>query len=265
MTFPDAKQRFADRVTDYVRYRPGYPAGLLDVLRQNCGLRPEHSVADIGCGTGLLAEVFLKNGNRVSGVEPNAEMRAAGLYHLAPFSSFTNVSGSAEATTLPSQSADFITAGQAFHWFELDTTRREFQRIQRPGGWIVLVWNSRDAEKSPFAAAYEAFLLRFGTDYERVKSAYPETRNVSAFFGADRFYEARLANEQMLDWDGLAGRTRSSSYMPGPQHARYMETMEALEQLFRAHERNGKVHMRYTTRIFYGQLPQAISQGETPQ
>src|SRR5205814_8816828 len=78
MTFADAKQRFSNRVADYIRYRPGYPSAVLDLLRAECGLRPGHVIADIGSGTGLLSELFLRNGNRVYGVEPNAEMRRAG-------------------------------------------------------------------------------------------------------------------------------------------------------------------------------------------
>jgi hypothetical protein len=61
----DPKQRFSNRVEDYVRYRPGYPSAILDALREECGLRPESVVADIGSGTGLLAQMFLENGNLV--------------------------------------------------------------------------------------------------------------------------------------------------------------------------------------------------------
>ena len=67
MTFTDAKQRFSNRVADYVRYRPGYPPALLNLLRAECGLRPGHVIADIGSGTGKLSELFLANGNAVIG------------------------------------------------------------------------------------------------------------------------------------------------------------------------------------------------------
>ena len=99
MTFADAKQRFSSRVADYVRYRPGYPPALIDVLRSKCGLRREHVIADVGCGTGLLSKVLLENDNRVIGVEPNAEMRAAGDEFLAAYQNFSSVNGSSEATT----------------------------------------------------------------------------------------------------------------------------------------------------------------------
>ena len=99
MTFADAQQRFSNRVTDYARYRPSYPPALLDLMRTECGLRPEQSIADIGSGTGLLTKLLLENGNRVFGVEPNAEMRAAGEHFLQDYTNFSSVTGSAEPAT----------------------------------------------------------------------------------------------------------------------------------------------------------------------
>src|SRR6267143_1713901 len=98
MTFTDAKQRFSSKVADYVRYRPSYPSALMDLLRTECGLRPDHVVADVGSGTGILSAFFLENGNHVFGVEPNDEMRRAGEELLSTFGKFSSVAGSAEAT-----------------------------------------------------------------------------------------------------------------------------------------------------------------------
>ena len=173
MNFTDAKQRFSDRVADYVRYRPGYPLALIDLLRAECGLRPDHVIADVGSGTGLLSRLFLDNGNRVFGVEPNEEMRQAGEEYLAAYDQFSSVSGSSEATALPEASVDFITAAQAFHWFEPVTTRREFLRILKPHGWVIVIWNDRRISETAFGRAYEDLLIRYGTDYTRVKEAYP--------------------------------------------------------------------------------------------
>src|SRR5689334_8180396 len=84
---------------------------------------------------------FLKHGHGMIGVEPNQEMREAAERLLASYPLFKSVSGTAETTTLESQSVDLITAGQAFHWFDRDKTRQEFLRILKPNGWVVLVWN----------------------------------------------------------------------------------------------------------------------------
>jgi SAM-dependent methyltransferase len=254
MTFADAKQRFSNRVADYIRYRPGYPTALLELLAKECGLRRDHTVADIGSGTGLLSKLFLDNGNPVFGVEPNAEMRTGGEEFLRCYPNFTSINGSAEATTLADSSVEFVTAGQAFHWFEPVAARREFLRILKPGGFVVIAWNDRRISESRFGREYEDLLVRYGTDYTRVKEAYPEANAMQGFFAASKFQSRELPNFQEFDFDGLAGRLRSSSYAPQEGHANYAPMMDALRKLFDANQANGCVRMTYTTQVYFGQL-----------
>ena len=253
----DPTSRFSSRVADYVKYRPGYPAAVLRLLEEECGLTPTSVVADVGSGTGLLSELFLKNGNRVYGVEPNREMREAGERMLAPYANFVSVDGRAEATTLDEGSVDFVTAGQAFHWFEPAAARREFARILRGGGWVVLVWNDRRTAGTPFLEEYERLLLEYGTDYAAVSAKYMEESALSTLFGAPEVNAPRTAtfdNEQVFDFDGLRGRLTSSSYAPQPGHSRFDPMIRALEDLFRRHERDGRVVVTYDAKVFYGRV-----------
>ena len=252
MTFLDAKQRFSSRVADYVRYRPSYPSALIGLLRAECSLRPGHVIADIGSGTGFLSELFLKNGNRVYGVEPNKDMRQAGEEYLASYDGFSSIDACAEATTLDDASVDFITAGQSFHWFEPDAARREFARIIKPAGWMVIAWNDRRMEEAPFTRAYEGILERFGVDYKNVKDSYPETDRIQGFLST--FNQRDLPNHQILDWDSLRGRLRSSSFSPTEGHPNYAPMMDELRKLFDAYQQNGQVRMDYFTRVYYGHL-----------
>lgn len=254
MTFLDAKQRFSNRVADYVRYRPGYPSAALDFLREDCGLCPGHVIADIGSGTGFLSELFLKNGNRVYGVEPNFEMRQAGEEYLASYDGFSGIEGSAESTTLGDSSVDFATAGQAFHWFEPDPARTEFIRILKSTGWVVVLWNERLTDSTPFLRAFEALLRKFGTDYSRVNESYPREEQMRAFFQHREYRQQQLANLQVFDFEGLAGRVRSSSYMPAQDNPQFAPMMAELRSIFRAHQRDGSVRMEYLTRLYYGHL-----------
>ncbi len=254
MTFADAKQRFSNRVADYVRYRPGYPAAVLAALREDCSLRPGHVVADIGSGTGFLSELFLKNGNRVYGVEPNEAMRQAGEEYLASYDGFVSCSGSAESAPLDDGSIDFVTSGQAFHWFEPNAARSEFIRVLKPAGWVVVLWNERLTDTTPFLRDFEAFLRKFGTDYSRVNESYPRSEQMHAFFQHRAYREQQIPNLQVFDFEGLAGRVRSSSYMPAQDHPDCAPMMAELQIIFRAHQQEGSVRMEYLTRLYYGQL-----------
>ena len=209
-------------------------------------------IADIGSGTGFLSELFLKNGNRVYGVEPNKDMRQAGEEYLASYDGFSSIEGSAEASTLDDASVDFVTAGQSFHWFEPDSARREFARILKPAGWMVIAWNDRRMEEAPFTRAYENILERFGIDYKKVKDSYPEADRIRDFFST--FSQRDLPNHQILDWDSLRGRLRSSSFSPTEGHANYAPMMEQLRKLFDAHQQDAQVRMDYFTRVYYGHL-----------
>jgi SAM-dependent methyltransferase len=254
MMFQDAKRRFSNRAEDYAKYRPGYPREILDLMGTWCRLAPESVIADIGSGTGLLSRIFLEHGNRVFGVEPNAEMRSAGEEYLRRFPRFTSVPGSAEAALLPDDSVDLVVAAQAFHWFDVERTRKEFRRILKAGGSVVIVWNERLLDTTPFLREYEELLRRFGTDYARVDESYPRSGQMQKFFGKNEFASHTLPNFQEFDFDGLSGRLRSSSYAPAPDDPQHAPMMDGLRRIFDAHQANGKVRMEYNTRIYAGKL-----------
>ncbi len=253
-TTHDPKARFSDRVDDYIKYRPHYSQDVVQALQRACGLRPEHTIADVGCGTGLLAQIFLANGNRVTGVEPNREMRIAGESYLAAYPNFSMVDGSAEATGLADASADFVIAGQAFHWFRPNDTRAEFARIVTPEGWVVLVWHDRDTTSKPFLRAYEDFVRRHSTDYEQVAHKYLASYDaLQRFFAPDEVKLIEQRNRQALDFDGLRGRLLSSSYVPKAGE-KYEAMMRELPHLFSSHAESGHVALEYDTKIYYGHL-----------
>ena len=124
MSATDSTQRFSNRVAHYIRSRPNYPPALLQFMRDRLGFTRDHVVADVGSGTGILTELLLKHGNVVHAIEPNEPMRRAAEQMLGPrYPNFRSVAAAAEATTLEDESVDFVTAGQAFHWFDPDRAR----------------------------------------------------------------------------------------------------------------------------------------------
>jgi SAM-dependent methyltransferase len=249
----NATSRFSDRVENYVRYRPGYPPEVVHALKAECGLTPSHVVADIASGTGIWTRKLLENGNAVFGVEPNAEMREAGERLLAAWPKFASVVGTAEATTLAGQSVDFVTAAQAAHWFDRNRARREFSRILKPGGWLVLMWNERLTDSTAFLRDYEQLLSTYGTDYEEVRHE-GTTSAVNEFFDPAPFQERGFEMRQEFDYSGVEGRLLSSSYAPGPEHPQYAPMLRELRRIFELSSGEGRVAFEYKTRLYFGHL-----------
>ena len=245
-------QRFSTRVQNYVRFRPTYPQQVITVLRDECGLKPDSTVADIASGTGIFTRLLLENGNRVFGVEPNEKMRSAGEEYLAAFPKFESVAGIAEATTLTHHSVDLITSAQAAHWFKQQEAMLEFQRIAKPGGYLVLIWNDRHT-LSAFAEEYEHLVVKYGTDYSEVQRL-GRAIDGTEFFAPLTCEKRTLFNYQDLDYAALEGRLLSSSYAPQPGEPACAPMLAELRRIFDAHQRGGQVRMEYDTNIYFGTL-----------
>ena len=254
MATSDPTARFSDRVADYVRFRPRYPDAVVETLREESGLRAGASVADLGSGTGISAELFLRHGCEVWAVEPNREMREAAESWLGESPAFHSVAGTAEATTLADRSVDLAVAAQAFHWFDPGRTRTELSRILRShASPVALVWNSRQADSTPFLRHYEALLQEFGTDYRAVNHRNVDPARILAFFGG-RFELRRFPNEQSFDFPGLRGRLLSSSYAPPEGHPAHAPMMTRLAEIFAEHSDGGRVRFLYDTELYFGAL-----------
>lgn len=247
-------KRFSSRVADYVKYRPSYPPQVVDLCRDEIGVTPASVVADIGSGTGISAELFLKNGNLVYAVEPNPDMRAAAERLLAPrYENFHSVNGTAEATTLPDESVDIVVAAQAFHWFDKAAAAGEFWRVLRAGGHVAIIWNDRKTEGSPLLAGYDQLLRMLGTDYKQVSKTTTSVAELQNLFGVP-FRRVAFPHEQRFDFDGLRGRAMSASYSPLPDHPSHHAFIAGLHRLFDTHQRNGQVVFYYETEVFLGRV-----------
>jgi SAM-dependent methyltransferase len=188
-------ERFTGRVGDYERYRSRYPSQVIDILKDRCGLLPEHHIADVGAGTGMLSELFLQHGNSVVAVEPNDEMRAACEQLASAWPGLLVKKGTAEETGLMKESVDFVSAGRAFHWFDAARAGQEFRRILRLGGWVVLVSNSRVRDDSPQSVAFEGLLREHGTDYAANLKRYEIDSTIEEFFRGGKLFKEEIAGE----------------------------------------------------------------------
>ena len=244
----------------YDAARPGYPEGLVLELRRVGFLHPGGIVADLGTGTGLLAECFVSAGHRTLGVEPNVEMLDLARERFSENPLFEAIEGRAESTGLDDGSIDLVVAGQAFHWFEPHAVRAELDRILRPGGAAAWIWNARHEMGTPFLEDYEALLQRFGSDYNQVKARYADPVALEIVAGGPVGPPLGLPNRQLLDRNGFKARLESSSYLPRSGEPAYALLMEEADRIFDRHARNNRVELVYTTEI-YGRPPASTHGG----
>jgi ubiquinone/menaquinone biosynthesis C-methylase UbiE len=244
----DPKKRFSSRVKDYVKCRPRYPSEIINFLKDNNILKKSSVIADIGSGTGILSELFLKNGNKVYGIEPNPNMRKAAEMIIGNYKNFISINGSAEKTGLKDKTIDLITAGQAFHWFDIEKTKREFKRILKSNGYVVLIWNNRKKSGDNLSSDYEKLVVNFGTDYKEVRK---NEKKVDEFY---KYNKKIFYNYQDLDYDGFKGRLLSTSYIPLEDNPRFFNMLDELKKIFLKYQKKGIVRLEYNTEVYYGKL-----------
>ncbi|MBN8585007.1 MAG: class I SAM-dependent methyltransferase [Ignavibacteria bacterium] len=256
----NSKTRFTDRVENYIKYRPSYPAEVIEYLKSEGILRPDSVIADIGSGTGISAELFLKNGNTVYGVEPNDAMREAAEKLLSGYRNFRSINASAEDTKLPDNSIDVIICAQAFHWFDIPKVKIEFKRILKPTGSVCLMWNERILDGNPFLIAYENLLLKYGTDYKNVRHENIDDNKLYEFFEGG-YTKKTFPNKQVFDLAGVTRRLLSSSYTPQYDSPLYEPMLAELNEIFEQYQVDGKIEFLYDTNVYPSKSTQTKKSG----
>ncbi|QGU04539.1 putative methyltransferase YcgJ [Corynebacterium comes] len=117
----------------YDNVRPGYPADVVDLVAGH------HTVLDVGAGTGKLTAQLIGAGHDVLASDPSADMvRVLSRLGIPVWRA------TAEATSLADAAVDAVTCAQTWHWVDARTACAELDRVVRPEGRVVLVWNNLD-------------------------------------------------------------------------------------------------------------------------
>lgn len=245
-------ERFSDKVQDYIQYRPSYPVKMIEYVCNELNLNNTSYVADIGSGTGILTKLLVDKCKMIFGVEPNTNMREASVRQLSKYDNFIPVNGTSENTTLNDNSIDFITVAQAFHWFNIEATMLEFQRIIRKNGLMILIWNNR-INNTDFLKVYEQLLRQYATDYNEVNHKNISEDTIKKLYKIN-YNKLTYENYQEFDFSGVIGRLSSCSYTPKKNTKEYRIIYDELESAFNHYSVDNKIKFNYETEMYIGEI-----------
>jgi SAM-dependent methyltransferase len=234
--------RFSLLVEDYVKHRPSYPDGSIDIILKGLDNESQLIAADIGAGTGISSRLLAKRKINVIAIEPNVAMRKAAEPH--PLVEWRD--GTAEFTKLSEKSVDLVTCFQAFHWFTPEPSLREFRRILKPSGRLAVVWNNCDNEDA-FTGEYSRIIRKASNHPAESRMKSVEPLLATSYFGNLREYT--FIYRQELDLNGLIGRAMSVSYLPreGAVHEQLIADLKSAYHF--TSDRQGFVYIVYRTSV----------------
>jgi ubiquinone/menaquinone biosynthesis C-methylase UbiE len=247
-------ERFSGRVQAYLAYRPRFPREIVPFLREHGALPSGAVVADIGAGTGMLAEIFLEAGHRVLAVEPNAEMLEACRALAAQHPALEAVEGSAEATTLPDASVDLIAVGRAMHWFDWPHAHREFQRILKPDGWVLVATNGHRDSGAPVSNRLSKILRKWRTDSAEADTRRDFNQRLREFLDTSTWQRTTLHHSMSVDFATLLGYAESLSAIPRPGERGYDGMVAELRAVFDEYQQEGLLMTPLTCNLHLGRL-----------
>ncbi len=247
----DTIQKFNGKAINYSKYRPHYPETFIDYLYTNIGFNKNSTIADIGSGTGILTYEFLNRGSKVFGIEPNNDMREIAEEKLKMFVNFSSLNTTAENTKLPQNSIDFITAAQAFHWFDTDDFKIECNRIIKNNAKIVLVWNKR-VENQKLLIEHEKINYKYCPNFNGFNGCLSKLyKEIDNFY--KRNYDIKVfRNNIIVNYDEFIGGSLSASYSLTEKDHKYEEYIYDLTKLFKKFAKSNKLSLKNETVSYIG-------------
>lgn len=240
----------------YAKYRPRYSKEYQTFLQNHLGINRKSTVADIGAGTGIHTKAISNFTGKIFAIEPDQEMLEQCKSCFEGNSKIVLLQGSAEKTGLPSACVDFITVAQAFHLFPKEESLKEFKRILRPNGKLILTWNSKEHDNQLFYDS-EEIITKYCPLYDRnihAREFYKDSYHDC--FTSESYTYIKFSGDstEYLDKETFIMRTMSASYAIRPDNMNYNNFIKGLEQVFDHHSINDVVKVPQSTVIYYGYI-----------
>ncbi|MED7788183.1 methyltransferase domain-containing protein [Francisella sp. 19X1-34] len=205
---------FSGRALDYEKYRIKYSNYLLSDIYRLAKIDKSSVIADIGAGTGLSTEMFIKQGHKVYLVEPNKDMFDIAEQKFRFVDECVLLNNCAEKMKVIDNQIDLITCMQSFHFFNNESAKKEFKRVLKHKGRILLLWHTFMQESLGFGYEFINLLKKYAKNNSGLKEPnFIKNQNLDNFFGARKYQEYKSSMQQHFTIDELIGLAFSLSYI----------------------------------------------------
>ncbi len=242
---------FKNKSAFYDLYRPNYPYSLVIFLKEQMLLKNNYLVAEFGSGTGKLTGLLLENGNRVYGIEQDEEMQDFLSKKFSSNPNFKLIKKSAEDSKLPKRHFDLIIAAQSFHLFNPVEAKKEFYRILKPKGNIVLIWYHWNQNQKITHEIRSLFYKFKDKQKQQVRT------QVEIDFFKNLFYPNTIHHEVIDTIKQKFLRTEfissmlSSSYATEVNNPLHTEYLREVEYIFSKFSESGYIEYSFDIEIFF--------------
>ncbi|KEZ50894.1 class I SAM-dependent methyltransferase [Metabacillus indicus] len=237
---------FDNKTREYAIGRPSYPTDILSVMKE-LDINNQSTIADIGAGTGILTHMLGSLECDILAIEPNEHMLEECKVYCKDVTNIKMIKAPAEETSLMEHSVDVITIAQAFHWFDKKRCKKEFRRILKENGSVVILWNDMQIT-SQLAMEYAALLNNYKVKTTAAISNFDpdeEKRN----FLEQEYTKVYYDNWHTVTEESFIGGALSLSYTPSKLDLKYNDFVAELGQLFSKYQHNGSVTFHYKTEV----------------
>lgn len=196
---------------DYGKYRDIYPESFYkNLLSLGIGKKGQ-TILDLGTGTGVLPRGLYPYGAKFIGTDISSEQiemaksisKDQGMdidYYVCP----------AEATHMPSDSFDVITACQCFLYFDKGIVLPEIKRMLKKDGVFATMWMAWVPDEDEVSSLSEQLILKYNPDwkgagYKRLKANASEWDSYGFRINDVISYDEELC----FDIDSWSGRIRA--------------------------------------------------------
>lgn len=143
----DKRMTFDEDAALYDRWRPTYPAALYEDIFRFAEIKPVSNTLEVGIGTGQATEPILKEGCRVTAIEPGENLVRFVREKYREYGNLTVINSFFEDYECEEGSFDLLYSATAFHWVPPEVGYPKALRLLRSGGSLAVFWNKPNVHR----------------------------------------------------------------------------------------------------------------------